>query len=445
LVEPRDVRKPVDDESTSCLDASTDPPQGGTLASKGTGRVPTVSAPPPAVEDEGEIARGGMGSIHRVRSARLRRREAMKILEREDSSGRMRGRFLAEAQITAQLDHPNIAPVYALHGDGTDGRSAAFTMKLVKGETLTRVLQDLEPLAGRSLERVLGIMLRVCEAVSFAHSRGVVHCDLKPDNVMVGTHGQVYVMDWGLAMLVAGDADERVVTDHEREAAPVGVVGTPAYMSPEQAWGRAEAIGPWTDVYALGAILYRVLTGRTPHGGSTPALVVEHARSSEVDAPELAAPGRAMPPELCRIAMKALRSQPHERYASVADLAADLESFLRGGGWLATRAFEKGALIVQEGDVANAAYVIVAGKCEAYKTIDGARVALREMGPGDVFGETAILTDTVRTASVVALEPTTVKVVTRDALEKELASHGWLDALVRAVAVRFREADARRK
>jgi serine/threonine-protein kinase len=216
-------------------------------------------------------------------------------------------------------------------------------------------------------------------------------------------------------------------------------------MSPEQAWGRAEAIGPWTDVYALGAIIYRALTGRAPHGESTPALIVEHARTCEVELPEVVAPERALPPELCRIAMKAMRSQPHARYPSVAELAADLESFLRGGGWLATRAFDAGAMIVQEGDVANAAYVIVSGRCEAFKTIDGARVPLRVMGPGEVFGETAILTDTMRTASVVALEPTTVKVVTRDALERDLASHGWLDALVRAVAARFREADAARR
>jgi serine/threonine protein kinase len=245
---------------------------------------------------EGELARGGMGAILRVHDDELGRDLAMKVvlgeadsreLERlSDSQGRYLARFLEEAQITGQLDHPGIVPVHEL-GIDSDGR-LYFTMKLVKGRELREIL----PLVrgerdGWNRTRALSIILKVCEAVAYAHSKGVIHRDIKPANIMVGEFGEVYVMDWGLARSLGRrdshdvrlrtevDSARSIRTERRREreessGSPLvtmdgDVVGTPCYMSPEQAQGRIAELGPRSDVYSVGALLYELLSGQMPY------------------------------------------------------------------------------------------------------------------------------------------------------------------------------------
>jgi serine/threonine-protein kinase len=341
-------------------------------------------------------------------------------------------RFLEEAQITGQLDHPGVVPVHDFGISDDDGR-AYFTMKLVRGEPLSILIAAHQRfgLAGRPLERLLGAFVRVCEAIAFAHTRGVVHCDLKPDNILIGSHGQVYVMDWGLALVLEGGRpSERVIRKRE-------VAGTPAYMAPEQAHADVAAIGPRTDVYGLGAVLFAILTGRGPHHAETSAAALEGARTGSVDESRL----ESAPPEVARIALRALSPRPEDRYASADELGRDVEEFLRGGGWFRTRAYEAGEVILEEGEPGSVAYVLADGRCEVFKTVEGVKVPLRVLEAGDVFGETAVFTSKPRSATVVALTPCTVKIVTRDALERELERNPWMGAFVRAVAERFREAD----
>ena len=249
---------------------------------------------------------------------------------------------------------------------------------------------------------------------------------------MIGGYGQVYVMDWGLALLRDEPKDKR---DAKR------ILGTPAYLSPEQARGRA--VDERSDVYCLGGILYAVLTGQPPHRGNNLYDLIFKAAKGEVDAPEaLLADDVMLPPELCRISMKALSTEPNERYDSVASLRRELEQFLRGGGWLTTRSYAPGELIIREGDDANHAFVIVSGRCEAFTVIDDEREVLRVMGAGEVIGEAALLTAHKRTASVAAIEHLTVKVVTRASLERELERTTWMKALFHGLAERFVELDA---
>jgi serine/threonine-protein kinase len=383
------------------------------------------------LEDHGEIGRGGMGQVHYVIDRRLVREMAMKILPSGCTpESEAAQRFIEEAQITGQLDHPNIVPVHQLGIDEHGGYY--FTMKLVRGKTLAQIVHELgnARLDSHNLERMVEIVIKACDAVAFAHSRGVIHRDLKPSNLMVGNYGQLYVMDWGLADLRDG---ERLVDDQKK------ILGTPAYMAPEQALGRHA--GEAADVYGLGGILYTVLTGERPHPGENKQQSLYHALTEPVSEPtEVEA--RPVPPELCRITMKALARDPKARHASVADLRADLEQFLRGGGWLATRSFAAGELIIHEGDEAFEAYIITDGRCEAYKEMDGARESLRIMHAGEVVGETALLSGRQRTASVVALSEVTVRVVTRDSLERELERNDWMRALFHGLAERFRELDA---
>ena len=387
----------------------------------------------PGFADLGEIGRGGMGAIRYVTDNRLLRQMALKTLPEGVSASSDGGRrFIEEAQITGQLDHPNIVPVHTL-GKGEDG-SLYFTMKLVRGKTLSDVLGELghRRLDARELERLVQVIMKVCDAVAFAHSRGVVHRDLKPSNVMLGSYGQVYVMDWGLALLCQGP---RLVSDRGK------IIGTPGYMSPEQAFSVDE-VDERADVYGVGSLLYRILTGRRPHPGATHVAALRHTRDGLVRHPADVCDA-PLPPELCRITMRALAFEREARYQTIDELRVDLEEFLRGGGWLATRDYAAGDVIIQEGDDAFEAYIIVSGVCEAYKGRGDNRRVLREMGPGEVFGETAILTGKPRTASVAAQSDVRVKVVTAASLENELARNGFLGPFVRALAERFRELDAR--
>ena len=406
--------------------------------------------------DEGEVAHGGFSTVRRVYDPRLRRHLALKVLDPEVLEARADSitRLLEEAQITGQLDHPNIVPIYDLGGD-VEGRPS-FSMKLVHGRTLRQAIESrtLEERTARELEDLVTIVLRVCDAIAFAHSRGVIHRDLKPENIMTGSHGQVYVMDWGCALLLGerggGEGEvTRVTLQRDANAAaldaPGTIIGTAAYMPPEQAWGRIDEIDERSDVYALGGILYHILTGVPPHRGETMIASLLVAQTGIVESPHETVGEAAdrLPPGLCAIVMKALDPEPACRHGSVDALRQELERFLRGGGWFAQVVFAAGATIVREGDTGDCAYIIVSGRCEARKTEGDRQVSMRVMGAGEVVGETAVLTEGLRSASVVALEEVTALVVTRDSFERELGTGSWMGVFMRALAGRFRELDTR--
>jgi eukaryotic-like serine/threonine-protein kinase len=381
--------------------------------------------------------------VHRSYDEVLQRQVAVKNLQQQlAGSDAITRRFLQEVVITAQLDHPNIVPVYdvGFHDDG----AAFFVMKLVRGENLAASLRLYQErgMTHRELERYLRIFLKVCEAVEFAHSRGVIHRDLKPSNIMVGPHGEVYVMDWGIALVRAPAASK------PRDSAPAlwgdaaqeegMVIGTAAYMPPEQARGVIGDIDERTDIFALGGILYHILTNRPPYPGPERAMQILMAGLGEVLPPGEVVTDRRLPPKLCHIAMKALARRREDRYQSVGALMEDVEAFLRGGGWFETVHFPAGTVIVREGDEPDAAYIIEQGHCEVYKVLNGKRIILRELGPGEVFGETSIFTGVPRTASVVAIDDVRAASITRESLDYELAEKGWLAAFVRGLAERFR-------
>lgn len=425
-----------------------------TMLSTGSSQpAPSAALPPPAaperVRGAEKIASGGMGVVESAFDNVLLRRVARKTMHQgAEHDPELTARFIEEAQITAQLDHPNIVPVHDLALNVAEGK-VFFTMKLVDGETLSAVFRRLHerPFSGLELERVLRVFLKVCDAVSFAHSRGVVHRDLKPDNIMVGSHGQVYVMDWGVALLQR-DRVAPVDTDPPISVARGGggeeagtLVGTVQYMAPEQALGSISAQGPLTDVYGLGAILYALLTGVGPNFAPTVTEVLQLARSGPVPPPETRAAWPTLPPGLCRIAMKALSAERGQRHPSVEALRQDVESFLRGGGWFQVRTFAPGAVVVEEGAEADAAFLVTSGRCEVYRSVEGQKSIVRTLGPGEIFGEMGLLTRAPRTATVAALDEVSVTVITPEALEHELSHSGWLQVLVRALAVRFRELD----
>jgi WD40 repeat protein/tRNA A-37 threonylcarbamoyl transferase component Bud32 len=312
-------------------------------------------------EVETEIARGGMGIVLQVRDARMRRVLAMKVLRTPEADeehsadstfeSKFSARFLEEAQVTGQLDHPGIVPVHELGLDAED--RLYFTMPLVKGRTLGEVFalaRAEDSNEGWTLARALGVVLKVCEAMAYAHDHDVIHRDLKPANVMVGRFGETYVMDWGLAKILGRperevakpdvDSAQTIMTSTRKEETDEShasalttldgdVIGTPAYMAPEQAQGRVGDVGPLADVYSVGALLYHALAGHAPYlepGIEVPVYtVLEWVREGP---PEPL--GADVPGELVAICEKAMAREPSQRYASMLDLGEDLRAFLEG-------------------------------------------------------------------------------------------------------------------
>jgi eukaryotic-like serine/threonine-protein kinase len=407
--------------------------------------VTPTTLPSDRFHDEGEIAHGGASTVHRIFDKTLLRRSAMKVLAPQlRPFAEDRQRFIEEAQITGQLDHPNVVPIHELGLTG--GGSLYFTMKLVEGHTLAEMLSTRHGELRRFdwVAAFLEILIKVCDAIAFAHSRGVVHRDLKPGNIMVGTYGQVYVMDWGLARLTDGHSDVEIARDRQVSIDHEGdPLGTYAYMPPEQALGHHLATDERSDIFALGATLYEILTGHAPYEEPDELEQLAAACSGIIRPPEHFATTARLPRALGKIAMRAMARDPAERHPTATALREDLAAQMRGGADLPHRTFAAGELLVQEGELGDAAYIIVEGTCRAFKTIDGQVVELRRMGPGEVFGETAILSSQPRTASVEALEPLTVQIVTPEELEEGVGVHTGLGRFVRTLAERFREVDER--
>lgn len=409
---------------------------------------------PPAarLEIEARVASGGMGAIDVAVDRALDRRIAIKTLHahlsHDEAAVRM---FLREARLTGLLDHPHIVPVYDL-GEREDGR-LFFAMKLVEGRTLADALHALPRgvLDTATLYMLLDVMVKVCDALAFAHSRGVLHCDVKPANVMVGEFGQVFLMDWGIARLVAteaapdSDRAEDAVRAPKHGKTDHSIIGTPCYMSPEQARGDRRLLDPRSDVFLAGATLYELLTRRPPYANHDRTETLSLAAAGAFPAPRRVA-GLSVPPELDRIVMRAMAKRPEDRYPSVAALRDDLVRFMRGGAEFPRRQFAAGDVIVREGEPGAAAYILVEGACEIRRDAGGHEETVQRIGPGHVFGEMAILTQGPRTATVVATEPTTVLVVTAQELEQELAAlKPWMATLLKSLAGRFRAADTQQR
>jgi serine/threonine-protein kinase len=285
---------------------------------------------------EEEIAQGGMGRILLAYDRDFRRRIAMKVMLGNVRETGSTSRFIQEAQTTAQLEHPHIGPVYDI---GVDGRgSPFFTMKWIRG----RNLADLLRAGGKefSLTRLVQILQQAAMGVHFANTKGVIHRDLKPQNIMVGDFGEVLVVDWGLAKILGraataarAEAEPPISTtraERQEETLHGSVQGSIAYMAPEQARGELSEIDVRTDVFGLGAILYEILTGSAPYQEASPQAALARARRADLVPPLARAPGRGIPAILEEICRKALAPARDSRYRSAGEFHQALQEYIEG-------------------------------------------------------------------------------------------------------------------
>ena len=316
---PTVTREPSGDDRDRCSGRPTTYPEthdpGGTNGDAETGAGPLQNRVCSFGDYElrGVLGRGGMGIVYQVRQISLNRPVALKMLQAgllatEDDLRR----FQNEAEAVARLDHPHIVPIFEV---GRHEERRYFTMKLVAGPGLAQRLTDFtaDPRAA------VRVVATVAEAVHHAHQRGVLHCDLKPANILLDECGQPYVSDFGLAKLLSGDS----------ELTPSGaIVGTPAYMAPEQASGQRRGVTTATDVYGLGAILYALLTGQAPFQGDSALDVLHQVRERPPEPPSKLNPRVSR--DLETICLKCLEKEPSRRYATAEELADDLGRYRAG-------------------------------------------------------------------------------------------------------------------
>jgi serine/threonine-protein kinase len=424
--QPRSGTQPSPEPRSGTTQPSLDPPRsGGTQPSRElpatlpiaraararptavtVGDAPAADAPhvtpkPERYEHVRLLGTGGFGEVRLVRDRELGRHVAMKILRPEVArSPESRARFLAEIQLTAGLSHPGIVAVHDA-GELPDGQ-LWYTMPEVRGRTFRAVIDAAfraPPEVTR--RRLLDLFARACEAIAYAHGKGVVHRDIKPENIMIGEHGEVLVMDWGIARTAgAPESAQRPGTlGGEAPAAPPGalgggggasgavaralawsplrtrpgsVLGTPAYMPPEQARGEVHRIGPATDVYALGALLLQILTGEPPDVGPRfwePSVAVQEQLRKLDDDPDV-------PPDLAAICRRAMAADPALRHPDAAALAAEITAFLDG----AQRREQALAALAEARARAGALDSL---RARAAATRDEARRALAQVRPSD--------------------------------------------------------------
>lgn len=315
----------------------------------------------------GSHARGGLGEIYLALDKQLHREVALKEIQpRHADDPNSRARFVQEAEITGGLEHPGIVPVYGL-GTRADGRPY-YAMRFIRGRSLHEAIHDFHsdgdvvdddetakpqrprPIAAhgdfRSVEfhRLLRSFVGVCHAMEYAHSRGVLHRDLKPANIMVGDFGETLVVDWGLAKSAGKAFSESsalplMLSSSGSTASPAthfgSTVGTPAYMSPEQAGGQTDKLTPAADIFCLGATLYAMMTNRTPYSGADMSKILGQAQAAKSPSPRTLNP--AVPKPLDAICAKAMKANPNERYSTCRAFAEDLERYLADEPVLAFR------------------------------------------------------------------------------------------------------------
>jgi eukaryotic-like serine/threonine-protein kinase len=294
-------------------------------------------------------AQGGLGQVSLAIDGQFKRRVALKEIRPDHRTDDARRRFLDEAAITGQLEHPGVVPIYALEKDATG--EPYYAMRFIQGRPLSEAIKEYHQaptvLAFRDL---LQRFVSVCQTMAYAHSKGVIHRDLKPANVMLGDYGETLIVDWGLAKrvvsgqlsVVSGEAVDSPRRETKVSAAAAGLpdtevspsdatqpgqaLGTPAYMPPEQARGQWGRVGPASDIFSLGAVLYEVLTNHQPIRGGGMAEVLENARAGQFPLPREVQ--RDVPRALGAICLKAMALKPEERYRTAKELAADVEHWL---------------------------------------------------------------------------------------------------------------------
>ena len=396
-----------------------------------------------------EHARGGVSVIQFLDDELLQREVAMKSLDRHRGAPLQELGLLKEALVTGQLAHPNIPPVYDVWMS-TSGE-CRFTMKRIVGRTLSEVLMTNPPgtRTRAEFDDQLGIIVKICDALSYAHDFGVLHRDVKPANIMVGDHGEVFLMDWGCALVSRRKHFPRKLRLPQGLVEALkcqddAVVGTPSFMSPEQAFGNYQTVSQRSDVYLLGGLLFFVLTGVAPRAGIQGAqAAIRAAQAGFVNNPFNISPQAELPAKLVEVARRALDPDPRKRFADAHEFKRHLELAQRDGMWHGNACYATGQHIYREGDVGDAVYLIIEGEVELYRMRSDKKVKVSNLTRGEVFGMSAFEHNGKRSQNADALCDVTLLRVPKEVFQDTFVPGSGLHQIIQALTLHHQNARTR--
>lgn len=391
------------------------------------------------------LGEGGFAQVHSFFDRSLNRVIAVKELKPASSENPdLLNAFVNEAKLVSYLDHPGIVAVFDTFL-GSSGKPC-YTMQMVEGQTLSSLLSAplTERPAALPFTRALEIFIKICETLAYAHDRGVIHLDLKPDNIMIGRYGEVLIMDWGSAKIYDTvpyekylgrfmERPERLSLGKESEGF---VLGTPYYMAPEQFTIRRNQCTPAADVFAAGIILYQMLTGTHPF--MVPKLedlrhAIEHHNPPPVHEINVDIPMR-----LSQICEKTLEKSIINRYKNCHELLDDIKQCHDSCEAFVSRTYKAGETIFEEGAIGEYAFIIASGKVEISKIHDGAVKVLALLGKNEIVGELAIFSKQPRVATARAIEPTTIRIMNKVDVDRELDKLSpWVGRMITGLSKRF--------
>lgn len=391
-----------------------------------------------------EIGRGGFGQVSRCVDRFTYRLVASKTLkpQHRDNLAQLRA-LINESRLVSYLEHPGIVPLYDVYVDEHD--NFCYTMKFIEGQPLSEWMrqhvlhQHPFPIAW-----CLRIFTRICETLSYAHDKGVLHLDIKPANVMLGTYGEVMILDWGSARLFQPERYENYLRNlgQTEKLFPLvqledRLVGTPPYMSPEQAKGEKHRLSPASDIFCAGVLFYQILSSYSPFVSSTMQKFVADLFSPEAPLP-LHERRIDIPQRLSRIAARMLAKRPEDRYQNFREVLQDIQDFQNQGSDFEVRTYDTGEIIFREGDIGEYACQIIDGLVEISVHVDGIHQVLAIQGRGEVIGELSIFTNRPRTATIKALQPTTLRLLTAQTINQELEKlNPWVGHMIYRLSQKF--------
>ncbi|MBD3392276.1 MAG: protein kinase [Chitinivibrionales bacterium] len=352
--------------------------------------------------------------------------------------------FVNEVKLIGYLDHPGVISIFDTFV--LENNRLSYSMKFIEGYSLAAEMERTKDPPTRSIVNSVKVITTLCETLAYVHDKGVIHLDLKPDNIMLGAYGQVLVMDWGNARLYddqpfneyvhafAGGAE---VAEFQQEREDI-ILGTPAYMSPEQTNTPRGDLTPASDIFSTGIILYELLADTHPFEGTTADEIMDNIREMRQPSPHEVNPD--VPRRLSHICQNMLEKDMSHRYGSFHDILEDLRAFSESGQAFCTRNLQSGERVFAEGDTGDFAFTVVSGKVEVSRTVDGRKRVLAELGKGETVGELAIFTKEPRTATVTALDPTTIRIMNRHDVELELDKLSpWVGNMITGLSHRFNQ------
>lgn len=392
------------------------------------------------------VGEGGFGSVSCSFDQNLYRATALKKLHRQfrDDQQQLQA-ILNEVRLISYLDHPGVIPIYDafISPDG----DFCYTMKLLEGDDLETVLIHLQDQGQRMpLARAVKLLNKLSETLAFVHDKGVLHLDIKPSNIMLGRYGEVCILDWGIAHLYDATRYQQYLKSFGKDQHIDKIIhdrsnrieGTIAFMSPEQTEQQRNQLTPASDIFSTGVVIYHALTGNLPFSDEN--LERFFYDLHQVEPPPLHEVRGDIPLRLSQICAKMLEKDVHKRYQSFHAVLKDLEDFSSAGQVSEQRLYQPGDVLIQEGEIGDQVFQIIDGLVEISVQKSGQKNILTTRGSGTIVGELSIFTKEPRSATVTALQPTTVKLLNETMIMEELEKlNPWIGHMIYQLSKRFLE------